>query len=211
MKTIYTAIIGPYDTLKEPAVVTPGWKYICFTDQDLTSNIWEIRKIKCYFQGSRRFSARSIKILFHKHVDTLDSMWIDGSFLINCNLDDWWNEHFQKEMTCINHPIRNCIYAEAKACINLKRGDPVDILKQVNAYTNEIPEANGLIQSGILMRRMTPDVINLCEKWHEEVKIYSERDQISFAKAVIGHDIHYINWNYQTGQEFIYTKHNIKS
>lgn len=39
----YTVISGPYDTLKEPVIETDGWKYICFTDQELVSDIWEFR------------------------------------------------------------------------------------------------------------------------------------------------------------------------
>ena len=46
MKVIYTAIFGDYDTLKEPLVITPGWKYICYTDQDFESKVWEIKKVK---------------------------------------------------------------------------------------------------------------------------------------------------------------------
>lgn len=32
VKVCYTVISGSYDGLKEPRYVTPGWKYICFTD-----------------------------------------------------------------------------------------------------------------------------------------------------------------------------------
>ena len=28
----YTVLSGDYDTLKKPTVITPGWKYVCFTD-----------------------------------------------------------------------------------------------------------------------------------------------------------------------------------
>ena len=31
-KVAYTYIIGNYDSLKEPSVITEGWDYICFTD-----------------------------------------------------------------------------------------------------------------------------------------------------------------------------------
>ena len=32
VKICYTCITGKYDALIEPLVVTPGWKYVCFTD-----------------------------------------------------------------------------------------------------------------------------------------------------------------------------------
>ena len=44
-KVVYTCISGNYDTLKDPTVVTPGWEYICFTDQKVISNVWTIRPL----------------------------------------------------------------------------------------------------------------------------------------------------------------------
>ena len=44
-KAIYTFIIGNYDTLKTPGVMTPGWDYICLTDNPtLKSTIWDVRR-----------------------------------------------------------------------------------------------------------------------------------------------------------------------
>jgi hypothetical protein len=31
-KAVYTFIFGDYDDLKSPTIMTPGWDYICFTD-----------------------------------------------------------------------------------------------------------------------------------------------------------------------------------
>ena len=46
VKICYTCITGKYDALIEPLVVTPGWKYVCFTDQtNFTSKVWEIRPL----------------------------------------------------------------------------------------------------------------------------------------------------------------------
>ncbi len=43
-KVIYTAIIGGYDELVEPDYKPEGWDFVCFTDRELESDIWEIRK-----------------------------------------------------------------------------------------------------------------------------------------------------------------------
>jgi len=49
----YTVLSGDYDNLKNPKVVTPGWKYVCFTDQDnVKSDIWEIRDLPTKYEES---------------------------------------------------------------------------------------------------------------------------------------------------------------
>ena len=41
----YTAIFGPYDQLHEPPPDLPeSVKLVCFTDQPITSDRWEIRQ-----------------------------------------------------------------------------------------------------------------------------------------------------------------------
>jgi hypothetical protein len=44
-KVIYTCIFGNYDLLRDPLIVNEKWDYICFTDQDIKSNVWIIEKI----------------------------------------------------------------------------------------------------------------------------------------------------------------------
>lgn len=209
--TIYTAIFSPYDILKEPRVVTPGWKYICFTDQDVTSKVWEIRKAKVLPEGPQR-TARKYKILFHRYIDDQYSIYVDGSFLINCDLNEWWKQ-FQPPMTCIKHPIRNCVYAEARAVVRNKRNGIEKIPEQMDDYAMlEIPKNNGVIQSGILMRENTPDTIALCERWWWHLQEYSARDQLSFAAASYAMPIHnVISWDYRIGKEFIFLGHEKKN
>jgi hypothetical protein len=210
MPTIFTAIFGPYDQLKDPLVITPGWDYVCYTNQDFKSDIWKIKKINP--PGDARRAARFIKINFFNFIFSGKSIWIDGSFTINCDLDKFWNENFKGEMTCIKHPIRNCIFEEGAACISLGRGEKELIEKQLLSYTGNVPKGNGLIQSGILMRQRTRGVIKVCEEWFNEIENYSSRDQISFGKVSMNNPIiNYIEWDYRSGKEFIFTRHNIKS
>jgi hypothetical protein len=67
-KVIYTAIFGPYEELKEPTVITPGWKYICFTDQPLKSNVWNVNQVKHGDLLSSQRRARQYKILFQNYI-----------------------------------------------------------------------------------------------------------------------------------------------
>lgn len=205
--TIYTGIFGDYDILKEPKVITPGWRYVCYTNMILKSKTWEIKRVGLLPGGPQR-TARYYKIMFHRHITDEYSIYIDGSFLINCDLNEWW-QRFQPPMTVIKHPIRNCVYQEARAVLRNKRKGVEKIFEQIRAYKKAgVPAHNGLIQSGLLMRQLTPETIALCENWYAEMQRYSARDQLSFAFISCKNPIHHvIKWDYQTGKEFLYKGH----
>lgn len=206
--TIYSAIIGNYDTVKEPLVITPGWKYVLFTDQDIKSVTWEVRKVEL-INNDPILTARYYKIMFHLHIEDEFSIWIDGSFTINCDLDKFMAGNFKSPMTVVKHPLRNCIYREADVCIQQKRGDRKQIEEQIEMYRMEgVPKNWGLIQSGILMREKSDKSILFCEQWWVNIKTFSTRDQIAFSLVswVQGWP-HTIKFNYQTSKEFIFKKH----
>jgi hypothetical protein len=199
---IYTAIFGRYEELKEPLVVTPGWRYICFTDQPFQSKVWEIHPVANVEDPVKE--ARRRKILG----GVGKTIWVDGSFIVNCDLNEFWEKNFTCPFTVIEHPIRNCVYAEATACIGNKRGNDKDIRGQADKYLREgMPICNGLIQSGILLREECPEVRWFCNLWWEQIKI-STRDQIGFA---------YCEWklgkwprikmDYRASTEFIFKTH----
>lgn len=205
-KVIYTAIIGNYEELKEPDFITPGWKYVCFTDQPFKSNTWEIRPIEPGPQPQRK--AREIKILFHNYVQADQIIWADGSFRIYANLDTFWNKHFNLDFSAPSHPLRQCVYQEAQICIKNKRGPEEEITPQIQHYAKiGIPPRNGLIGSGILLRKASPECISLCEDWHEEVKQWSTRDQLAFANISRGRKYSTFFWNYMKNTDFKYIKH----
>lgn len=207
MKTCFTAIISNYEELKTPSIVSKGWKYICYTDQPLQSDVWEIRRINDMNLSPQR-TARFIKIMFHHFVDTKYSLWVDASFKINIDLNIWW-QRFAPPMTCIAHPLRKSVYEEAKNCLAFDRGNKEEIRKQIDRYRKlKVPVNYGMIQSGILFREKTKQVIDLCELWHCELQNGSTRDQLSFPYAVWKMPIvNYFHWDYRRNNEFIYTKH----
>lgn len=212
MKTCYTAIFGNYDDLKEPLVKSKGWKYVCYTDQDFKSDVWEIRKVPVMDCGPVK-TARYYKIMFNKHIETEYSLWIDGTFVINVNLNKWWKQ-FKAPFTAIKHPFDNCIYTDAKACIELGRGDKKLIERQVALYKAlGIPKNNGLIASGILMRQRVGKVNDFCRLWWGQVDRWSNRDQIAYgyAKHQYPDLVNTIEWNYTTQDEFVHVPHIGKS
>lgn len=210
--TIYTAIIGNYDELKEPFYVTPGWNYICFTDQELKSNVWTIVKVDQLKLGPAK-TARYYKIMFYKHIQDEYSIWIDATFFINCNLNEWW-EQFVEPFTTIFHPFDRCLYTDIKSCLKGRKGDSEILSAQRDAYKKMgVPENNGLIASGILMRRNCSEVRNFCKTWWHEVQTFTERDQVAFGYTNwrIPNLHHSITWDYTYRTEFIFNPHKHKS
>ncbi len=184
--TIYTAIFSNYDDLKEPIVYTKGWNYVCYTDQELTSKVWEIRKVDVMPCGPQK-TARFYKIMGPLLLQDDFSFWIDATFFINCDLNEWIKQ-CKHDFTTVRHPFDRCLYVDAESCLGLGKGKPLDIRKQIRFYKKcGVPENNGLVSSGLLMRLHTPKVIEVCEAWWAQVKKFSSRDQIAFG---------YVNWKY---------------
>lgn len=207
MKVCYSCLFGHYEEIKEPTVITPGWRYILYTDQPVTSDVWEIRKVKDVDVFGAQLLARWYKIM--EWVDWEQSIWVDHSFVIATDLNKWWEDHFKGGLCAANHPLRNCVYVECLDCILAQRGDKTQVQNQMEEYKMlNVPANNGLIQSGILLRENTPEVIKLCEAWFHELSTHSIRDQIAFAKVSVGCDfVHRYNWDYRGGKDFQYHHH----
>lgn len=207
MKICYTALFGEYEELKDPVIVTPGWRYICYTDQPLTSNVWEIIQVPLIDTPQR--TARWYKIM--GWFNWKYSMWIDASFKINCNLNDWWALRFVSPFSAAKHPLRTDIYAECRSCMVNNRGDNGKVLLQEQRYKDlAIPQYTGIITSGILLRENTKQCIVLHEAWWKELSEQSVRDQLAFAFVSLGIDwINTYKWDYSESRQtdFIYTKH----
>jgi len=175
-KVIYTAFTKGYDTLKEPSIITPGWRYICYTDDlSVRSKVWEI--VYCPHLSIREI--RKIKIIppFKYNI----CIWIDGSIAINCNLDKFIALYHEKDFTLMNHPDRNCVYDEAKACVKYKKDDPKIIQQQINYYDSlNYPPNHGMVATGLIIRNESSMIKRFCELWFEQILKFSKRDQLSF-------------------------------
>lgn len=209
MKTVYTAVLGPYEKLKEPKIISKGWKYICYTDQDFKSDVWKIYKIDT--PDNPRRQARIIKAWFYNYARTYYSMWIDGSFLINCDLNDFWDKYFKLPFSAPAHPQRKCVFEEALQIIKGQRGGREGIESQIQSYVGIVPPGNGLITSGILLRQKTPRCMDLCDKWIAETikEGNSLRDQVSFAKVSMEYAdiIHMSDYKYDQMKDLRYHPH----
>jgi hypothetical protein len=208
-KVIYTTLFSDYEDLKEPAEITPGWDYYCLTDQELNSPVWKIIRLR---EGVKPISNPQLKAREHKisimpYADQL--IYIDASFQINCNLDDFWNKHYKGGITAPRHPARACVYREGQICMR-RDLDGKRVEKQVSRYANEgMPAHGGLISSGILMRDNSQPVKDFCALWWEQIVNGSLRDQIGFAYCdwKLPGVANTFNYDYRVRQEFKYFKH----
>ena len=191
---VYTCITGGYDNLIEPSVITSGVDYVCFTDNpNLKSKAWKIRPIPDELLSySKVKQQRGVKILAHRYLSDYDiSIWVDGAVQVKGDIKEYLKElDLSKYSVFIpEHPSRKCIYSEKDACVKIKKikGDEITLAeKQMNRYKNEgFPSNFGLVQTNVMIRRHNDMYCNeLMERWWNELKDYSHRDQLSFNYAL---------------------------
>lgn len=177
---IYTAIIGDYEAPRDPIFMDEGIDYILFTDKRTESSKWKVRYV-AHSGLTCRKSARAIKIRSHEYLPEYDlTIWVDANFCQKISLRPLI-EKIKKNVTLLKHPKKNCIYEEAKACIELKLDYSDIINRQVEHYISEgYPSKNGLCATGFIIRKNTPHVAQMNEDWWYEVLGKSGRDQLSF-------------------------------
>lgn len=189
-KVVYTAIFGGKDNLIEPKFVPKDFDFVCFTDSDFKSNVWQIRKMEPTHNDPVR-SAKIFKILPHRYLPEYEySIWIDGNILLRNDVNKLIMH--KKDIAFYDHKnikkdSRDCIYKEAEIIYQMnKMGKYKDdfriIEKQINKYKKEgYPANNGLISGMIIFRRHNkPKVIKVMNDWWSEISENSRRDQISF-------------------------------
>ena len=188
VKICYTCITGGYDTLKDPKVVTPGWRYVCFTDRkDVRSDIWDVRPLPEEVSGDASLSTvkkqRIVKIQPYRFLEPHSvSLWVDGNIIVNGNLDDFVKESAgSAPMAVCRHPKRDCIYDEAKAIVEYKKDTWKNLDQQVRKYTVDgFPSHFGLNETNVIVRKDCGDVRRISDAWAEELRKFSHRDQMSF-------------------------------
>lgn len=187
---VYTCVTGGYDKLIPPKK-TDGVDYICFTDNlEIPCMGWLLRPIPEELSGLTKVKQqRLVKVLAHRYLSDYDiSIWVDGSVEVKGNVKEFISSFIYDGHSIFipRHPARSCIYKE---CIAVKsiRKDTTDLPeKQMKKYKSEgYPEANGLVQSNIMVRwHNDEECKKVMEIWGEEIRNFSHRDQLSFNYAL---------------------------
>lgn len=179
--TVYTAMAGDFDHLEDPQEDFTA-NYVSFTDQ--VSDVWEVRKPYDKFKNDRR-NSRIQKLMPHLYLDTKYSIYMDANIRLKVPAQKLVDEFLKdKDVAVFRHIGRDCVYNEAEACVALQKGDPNEIATQIRAYAaREYPRHAGMAECGMIVRRHTPEIARMNEKWWAEYCRHSERDQLSFPIA----------------------------
>lgn len=176
-KVCVVPIFGDYDDLKEPTVVSEGWKYICISDKHHKSKVWKTKIFKNDTLTNKQKSGYVLTQL-HRLVDFDVAMVVGGQIQINDDLNKYI---FDEDFVSLDHPSRDCVYQEAQACILLDKDNPKVIARQMYKYLKEgYPVGNGMIQTGITIRKDNNLIRTFMNRWWHEILTHSQRDQLSF-------------------------------
>ena len=171
---VYTVITNDYDTLRDPRVVTPGWRYVCFSDQPIESDVWEFHKI-----GSTPGADREVKIMGHKFFNEV-ALYLAGHFHIKKDLLSFVSQ-ISTPFSIPVHKLRCCLYQEAAQLIHRGIVPSSPTQGQMERYRLEgFPPDFGLGANGIMLRDLSdPKVQAVNELWWDEWKNGIKRDQLS--------------------------------
>lgn len=176
---VYTTMFGrTHRLLPQPA--WPNVEYICFTDRDIDVPGW--RFVRVPSAPNPLLQCKGYKLRPHlTFPDATETLWMDSRITLKCDP----RTVPQDGDFCVSpHRVRTNITDEASEIIRLERADPAKIRAQLAIYhadgfdTPEQPQT-ALAEVGVMLRRHTPAVVEVCERWHEEVVQRSPRDQMS--------------------------------
>ena len=210
---VYTAIAGRgRDDLVDP-VPAPGVDYVCFTDQPLTSKIWDIRPFAWTHLTQAVRTAKHPKVLPHEYFpDHSMSIWIDANIAPSPDIAKVAEFYLSRyDLALHRHPRRDCLYKEAEVVSEVQKDFPSTIDRIISRYSqNGMPHDFGLWECGILFRRhLSPDIVTAMELWWREIEAGSQSDQIHWAYVVwkLGLKFRTIDGNLRESPFFRYKPH----
>lgn len=201
--TLYTALTGKYDKL---STISYNASQIAFSDQK--STVWNILPPYTKFTDQSR-NSRAQKILAHLFLDCEYSIYLDANIDLLIDPEQLVKEWLKdKDIAVFKHAGRDCIYEEADAIAYYQKETPEALKEQVVAYAKRgWLEHKGLAECGVIVRRHTPEVAQMNEKWWAEYCRYSKRDQMSFPLAFPLEKVHLVEGSAHTHPYFSYRNH----
>ena len=217
---IYTAYNENYDNLIQHKYISKNFDYICFTDKKIKNpGIWEIKPINKTKLDAVRTS-RYYKLFPHEILSKYKySVWVDTNVDVTSDiLEKRVNQLIEKKIKIAIPPHfeRDCIYQEAKACVDFQKDNPEIILKQVDFLKKEkYPKNNDLFENNLIFREHNDSkIIKVMDDWWWMINNFSRRDQLG---------LNYVLWKNKLectqlfsknarlmSDDFIYKDHNTK-
>lgn len=199
---IYTACIGGYDNVFQPITVDERFDYILFTNDVKVDRIgiWRVRPIY-YSNTDMRCIARYVKTHPEELLPEYDAtLWMDMNIQI---ADSFVYKRFvalyesNAQIASIQHPERDCIYAEAFTLSNWRYENDYIAFEWCHKIRKEgYPQHRGLYETGILFRRKSDVMTKVNEMWWDCINTYSRRDQFS---------CNYVLWKFGVKEEYFFS------
>ena len=183
---VYTCITGGYDNLIEPSCHPDYVDWVCFTEQDMQSNIWKIHNISEVFSIDdnvrlNRFFKWNPHFFFKDY---------DYSIYIDPNMDIKSIKFFDRIKILINanvlmsmaeHPGSSSLYDEAKTCIEMKKDSPENINNFLSRIKDDFIDEPPLWLNNMIFRAHNDKIIKKIntDVWYF-IQNYTYRDQLVF-------------------------------
>lgn len=209
-KTIYTCIVGNYESILQPEVVDEKFDYICFSNDIKISEVgvWKIRPIPYEDKNLARMS-RYVKLLPHKVLEEYDySIWMDANIqILDQEFYDCVNKRIDDHILVAQVPhlkskdiydeIRNAYYGEKVDWRSAR--NQLDYLRKTG-----YPEGLGLYENNIILRKHNNTFVKeLSEDWWNEFCKNAQRDQFCLM---------YVYWKHYYKPDFLFdSTHNSRN
>lgn len=182
---VYTAIFGGYDTLRQPSVVEPGVRYVCFTDAAVAHpGAWEIITVDPDQWGGPILSNRRYKILPHVYFPAASAtIYHDGNHALRVKPSTIIEQMPVDVDLMVSDPVERHwrIQDELDAVCDRGMAIPSEARAQVEHYQREgLDVSRRAVRAGRLIRRNNERCRDFGDAWWAEVSTRTHRDQLSF-------------------------------
>lgn len=173
---VYSAIIGDYEESKRPNIeLDRDTPFVMLRDSHGNSSP----------EHDNRHKSRHIKTQGYKNFVQKNTMWIDGSFILNCQPSEFLKEiDFEDyDIAVLKHRVRNNALEEAEQILKNETDYVIrgKIERQIDYYRKVgYKFDNGLAETGILIRKNNNAVNEFCDLWWSQICQHTLRDQLSF-------------------------------
>jgi len=199
-RTFYSALFtdedNPSDKIQKFERL-PDWEYILFTNLDIVSESWTIRKIEAP-NKDYVVSAKMIKWLTNEYLPEYDIVcWIDAYCEFNNEHKKILDSSVKKlknasvPLFIKKHPRRDCIYDEVNACIQ-HRKISLEMYNKVKDFLkkHDMPHEYGLYETNIMLKyNNNPKVIKISKELMQHIYTLTYRDQLVLTYVLFKNNI----------------------
>lgn len=180
---VCTALCGDYEELLPPAFLKEGWRYVCYSDRPRNGwGVWDVRPIP-YTHADDTRRARWVKLnLPFLFPEARWLFWLDANIVIRGDLAPLLEgREGGPGLWLGRHPVRNCVYEEARVCVVARKDKEHLIQGQAAAYARAgMPENFGMWETGsLLIDPASEKTRAVFADWWKECSEWSRRDQLS--------------------------------